>query len=157
MPTLAEYTDVYVKGAADVRAAVQGLSREQLLTRPIPGKWSTLEVLCHLADFEAIFADRMKRLIALGDTPLILAADDKLFAKALRYHDRDAEEEVVLIEATRGQMARILRTLTNDHLQLKGVHTAAGLITLEKVLQTAINHFSHHLPFVLEKRKALGV
>jgi hypothetical protein len=157
VPTPAEYADTYLKQAADLRAAVKGLTREQLLARPVAGKWSTLEVICHLADFEAVFADRMKRIIALGETPLIVAADDKLFAKALRYHDRDAEEELTLIDATRGQMARILRTLTPEQLQLTGVHTAAGLITVEKVINTALNHVAHHLPFVIEKRKALSV
>ena len=157
MPTAAELADAYLKGAADLRAAVAGMTREQLTTRPVPGRWSTLEVLCHLADFEPVFAERMKRIIALGPTPLLVAADEKLFAKELRYHDRDADEELALVEATRGQMARIIRRLAPEQLQLTGVHTAAGLVTLEKVIQTATNHVQHHLPFVVEKRKALGI
>ena len=157
MPTAAELADAYLKGAADLRAAVAGMTREQLTARPIPGRWSTLEVLCHLADFEPVFAERMKRIIALGPTPLLVAADEKLFAKELRYHDRDADEELAIIEATRGQMARIIRRLAPEQLQLSGVHTAAGLVTLEKVIQTATNHVQHHLPFVVEKRKALGI
>ena len=104
-----------------------------LTTRPVPGRWSTLEVLCHLADFEAVFAERMKRIIALGPTPLLVAADEKLFTKELKYHDRDADEELAIIEATRGQMARIIRRLAPEQLQLTGVHTAAGLITLPAV------------------------
>lgn len=156
MPTPAEYADAYRKQAADLRAAVKGMTREQFLARPVAGKWSTLEVICHLADFEAVFADRMKRIIALGETPLLVSADDTLFAKALRYHDRDAEEELTLIDATRGQMARILRTLTPEQLQQTGCHTAAGLVTVEKVINTALTHVAHHLPFVIEKRKALN-
>ncbi|HJZ60367.1 MAG TPA: DinB family protein [Gemmataceae bacterium] len=157
MPTPAELTDAYLKGAADLRAAVTGMTREQLVARPVPGRWSTLELICHLADFEAVFAERMKRIIALGETPLLVAADEKLFLKHLKYHDRDAGEELALIDATRGQMARLIRTLTPEQLQLTGVHTAAGLITLEKVIQTAINHVQHHLSFVPEKKKALGI
>ena len=57
--------DSYLAGARTLRQAVAGMSREQLRARPIPGKWSTLEVVCHLADFEPVFADRMKRVIAL--------------------------------------------------------------------------------------------
>jgi hypothetical protein len=33
------------------------MTREQLLARPVPGKWSTQEVVCHLADYEPIYAD----------------------------------------------------------------------------------------------------
>ena len=36
----------------------------------------------------------MKRIIALGDMPLLLAADENLFAKAFNYQDRDLEEEL---------------------------------------------------------------
>src|SRR5207253_4114349 len=106
---------------------------------------------------EAVFAERMKRIIALGPTPLLVAADEKLFTKELKYHDRDADEELALVGATRGQMARIVRRLAPEQLHLTGVHTAAGLVTLEKVIQTAIDHVQHHLSFVTEKRKALGI
>ena len=84
------------------------MNREQLLARPVPGKWSTLEVVCHLADFEPIFADRMKRVIA-EDRPPLIGADEKLFAGALAYQERELEEELTIIEQTRRQMARILR------------------------------------------------
>jgi hypothetical protein len=46
------------------------MSQEQLIARPIPGKWSTLEVVCHLADFEIVFADRIKRVIAENEPAL---------------------------------------------------------------------------------------
>ena len=41
-----------------LRNAVAGMTREQLVARPVPGRWSTLEVVCHVADFEPILADR---------------------------------------------------------------------------------------------------
>jgi DNA-binding NarL/FixJ family response regulator len=37
------------------------------------------------------------------------------------------------------------------------VGKAEGLQTLEKVIQVTIGHVPHHLPFVAEKRKALGL
>lgn len=157
MPTAAELADAYLKGAADLRAAVAGMTREQLAARPVAGKWSTLEVVCHIADFEPVLAERMKRIIALGDTPLLLAADENLFIQTLRYHDRDADEELAVVDATRRQMARIIRGLTAEQLQATGCHNKKGIITLEKAIQTAINHIPHHLPFVAEKRKALGI
>ncbi|MDB5307015.1 MAG: yfiT 3 [Gemmataceae bacterium] len=157
MSTSEQLADTYLKGAADLRAAVAGMTRDQLTARPVPGRWSTLEVICHIADFEAVLAERMKRIIALGDNPLLLVADENLFLEKLRYHDRDAEEELALIDATRKQMARIIRRLTPDQLQSTGVHSKKGLITLEKAIQTATNHVTHHLPFVAEKRKALGL
>src|SRR4051794_15440953 len=110
MATLAEMIDAYLAGPVQLRKAVAGMTPEQLRARPVAGKWSTLEVVCHLADFEPILADRMKRIIAL-DTPPLIGADENRFAAVLAYHHRDAEEELTLIERTRAQMARILRTL----------------------------------------------
>jgi hypothetical protein len=147
----------YVQGPIDLRVAVKGMTQEQLVARPVAGRMSTLEVLCHLADFEAIMADRMKRIIALGENPLFLAADENLFLAELRYQDRDAEEELALIEVTRKQMVHILRALKPEQFQKAGVHSMKGLLTLEKVVQGAVNHIVHHLPFIVEKRKALGV
>jgi hypothetical protein len=158
MPTPKELADQYLAGAAQLRAAVAGMTREQLLARPIAGKWSTMEVVCHIADFEPVLVERMKRILALGvgDVPLLLAADENLFVKALKYHERDVEEELALVDVTRKQMARIIRGLTPEQLQLTGNHNKKGLQTLEKVISMATNHITHHLPFIAEKRKALG-
>src|SRR5690348_14567988 len=82
MSSLAALIDNYLAGPRQLRQAVAGLSREQLLARPVPGKWSTLEVVCHLADFDPIIADRMKRVIA-EDRPQLLGADEQRFAAAL--------------------------------------------------------------------------
>src|SRR5436853_4098602 len=108
--------DAYLAGPAALRAAVRGMSREQLTARPVAGKWSTLEVVCHLADFDPILADRMKRIIA-EEQPQLLGADEKRFAAALAYHERDLEEELTILERTRSQMARILRKLPDEALQ----------------------------------------
>ncbi len=132
------------------------MTREQVLARPVPGKWSTLEVVCHLADFDPILADRMKRIIA-EDRPTLLGADEKHFAAALAYHERDLEEELALIEHTRSQMARILRTLPGEALARVGVHNERGEMTLERMLTIASNHIPHHVTFIQEKRKALGL
>jgi uncharacterized damage-inducible protein DinB len=156
MPSLAELIDNYLAGPPLLRQAVAGLTREQLLARPVPGKWSTLEVVCHLADFEPIYADRMKRVIA-EERPQLIGADEKRFAAALAYHERDLEEELTLIERTRGQLARILRTLTPEALRRAGVHNERGPRTLEDLLTGANNHIAHHVRFIADKRRALGL
>src|SRR5438067_1021474 len=130
MSSLAELIDSYLAGPPALRRAVAGLTREQLLARPVPGKWSTLEVVCHLADFDPILADRMKRVIA-EDRPQLLGADENRFAAALAYHERDLDEELALIEGTRSQMARILRRLGPEALGRVGVHNERGPRTLE--------------------------
>ncbi len=156
MNPLPALIDTYLAGPFALRQAVAGMAREQLLARPIEGRWSTLEVVCHLADFDPILADRMKRIIA-EDRPALLGADEKRFAAALAYHERDIEEELAILQNTRSQMARILRTLTPQALQRIGVHNERGEMTLERVINTCINHIPHHIAYIMDKRKALGL
>jgi uncharacterized damage-inducible protein DinB len=156
MSSLSPLIDNYLAGIETLRQAVAGMSDYQLVARPVAGKWSTLEVVCHLADFEPIFADRMKRVIAL-DQPMLLGADENRFAATLAYQQRNLDEELTVIEVTRAQMARILRTLPEEALQRVGIHNERGPRTLEQLLVGATNHITHHVAFILDKRRALGL
>jgi uncharacterized damage-inducible protein DinB len=144
----------YLAGPGLVRRAVVGMTREQLLARPIPGKWSTQEVVCHLADYEPIYADRMKRVIALKE-PELLKGDPGLFAARLAYDQRVVEEELALIEMTRKQMARILRALKSEDFQRKGGHSRDGALTLENLLERIVAHIPHHVRFIEDKKRAM--
>lgn len=157
--TVTTLADAYESGAAALRAAVAGMTRDQLLARPVPGKWSTLEVVAHIADMDPMLADRMKRIIAApdGEPPLLVVADENRYAATLKYPDRDIEEELAVVDATRRQMARVLRGLAPEQFQRAGVHTIRGLLTLERVVQLATSHIPNHLAHVAEKRKALGI
>jgi uncharacterized damage-inducible protein DinB len=156
MTGLQSLIDAYAQGPSTLRQAIAGMTREQLRAHPVPGKWSTHEVVCHLADFEPILADRIKRVIA-EDRPSLIGANENRFAASLAYDQREVEEELALIEYTRRQLARILATLPASALQRIGVHNERGERTLEQLLSTAINHIPHHVKFIEEKRRALGL
>ncbi len=145
----------YEAGPGQLRLLVQGLSAEQLTARPIPGKWSILEVVCHLADFEPIYAGRMKWVIA-QDQPLLPGGDPDLFAARLAYHERDVEEELAIIAAVRSSTARILKTLKPGDFARTGQHTSDGPLSLEQLLSRVTGHITHHLPFISEKLAALN-
>ena len=149
----------YLDGIEVLRRAVAGMTPEQLVARPVAGRWSTLEVVCHLADFEPIYADRMKRVIAT-DRPLMLSAGHEAFARSLTYHGRDIDEELALIEATRKQMARILRNVHQDAWERVGIYRHEGQEeerSLRRLLEMITGHIPHHAAFIAQKRRALGV
>src|SRR5437763_15259918 len=106
----AQMIEAYLNGIQILRQAVAGMTREQLTARPVPGKWRTFEVVCHLADSDQCYAHRMKRVIA-EERPLLIGYDESRFTASLGYHAMDLEEQLALIEVTRRQMARLLRTL----------------------------------------------
>jgi hypothetical protein len=152
----AELIAAYEQGAATVSAAVAGMNAQQLPARPVPGKWSTLQVVAHLADWEPIGAERMKRTIAL-DRPLLLAADENALAATLAYDGRDVEEELTLVRAVRSEMSRILRAQPAPAWERKAVHTERGLMTLRQIVELNKWHLEHHVKFIHEKRQKLGI
>ncbi len=153
-----DYTQLindYCAGPAKLRRAVDGMTAEQIDARPIPGRWSTKEVICHIADFELIYADRLKRVIA-ETGPTLFGGDPDLFAARLAYDLRDVEVELTLIEAVRRQVEPILRSLKPEGFQRAGNHSEAGPITLERLLANITDHIPHHIAFIDEKRAALS-
>ncbi|QDU93514.1 DinB family protein [Lignipirellula cremea] len=147
--------DAYLAGVDQLQAAIAGMTAEQLDAAPAEGKWSTRQVICHLADFEPVYLDRITRIIA-EDEPSFFSGDPDLFAARLAYAQRDLAEEMQLIGAVRRHLARILRTLPAADFQRRGNHSADGPVTLEKLLRHITAHIPHHLPFIAEKRRLLG-
>lgn len=150
----AQLVSQYCAGPDLLRAAVAGMTAEQLDARPVPGKWSTRQVICHLADFEAVYMERMQRVIAECE-PTMFSGDPDLFAERLAYNRRDVSVELDFIETTRKHMEPILRSLQPGDYQRHGNHSQAGLITLEKLLTDITNHIPHHIKFIDQKRTAL--
>ncbi len=147
--------DAYLAGPEELRVVVGGMIREDLIARPIPGKWSVLEVVCHLADTEANIAHRLKRVLAEDRPEFERVQPDRMLA-ALAYHSRDVNEELAMIDLTRKQIARILENLPAEARERLGVIKERGARTVTEMLNGAIEHLKHHLRFIIEKRQALG-
>jgi uncharacterized damage-inducible protein DinB len=148
--------DAFLDSVTRLRRAVADLSPEQLRARPVPGKWSTLEVVCHLVDSDQAWCHRMKRVIA-EERPLLIGYDETRFTAALSYHEADLEEQLALMEGMRSQMARTLRAQPESAWSRTGVHSERGLITLAEMLRLEAEHVPHHITHILEKREAMGL
>jgi uncharacterized damage-inducible protein DinB len=144
----------YLAGPDLLRQAVAGMTSEQLRAAPIPGKWSTQQVVCHVADFEPVYADRFKRAIAENE-PTVMSGDPDEFAARLAYDKRDVAEELELIAITRRQVGRILATLSEQDFERRAIHSERGPITIRMMLTDITNHIPHHIRFIEEKRRAL--
>ena len=146
--------DEYFAGPQKLRDAIAGMTAEQINAAPIPDKWSTRQVICHIADFEPVYADRMKRALAENE-PTVFGGDPDRFAARLAYDSRDIEEDLQMIESVRKHMARILHTLNADDFQRKVNHAEAGPLTVEQLLTNITKHIPHHITFIEEKRTAM--
>jgi uncharacterized damage-inducible protein DinB len=146
----------YARAPDLIDAAVRGLSREHLLARPIPGKWTMLELVAHLADTDQVYADRMKRVLAM-EKPTLIGFPESDYVERLDYRSRDIDEELTLIRVTRLQMLRVLRAVPATAWDRQGIHNEAGPVSLRQLVQTMIDHVDYHLKFAADKRKKLGL
>ncbi len=151
-----ELIDAFLDSLPRLRRAVADLSPDQLRARPVPGKWSTLEVVCHLVDSDQAWCHRMKRVIA-EERPLLIGYDETRFTASLPYQESDLNETLALMEGMRRQMARTLRALPEAAWSRTGVHSERGLVTLAEMLRLEAEHVPHHIVHILEKRRAMGL
>jgi hypothetical protein len=148
--------DAYLAGPNQLRSAVAGLSRGQLISRPVAGRWSALEVVCHLGDTDANIVHRLKRVLS-AERPVFDRVQPDLMLSALAYRDRDVEEKLDIFDLTRRQIGRILRASPPEAWERTGVVGDRCDRTVGQMINGAVEHLAHHVGFVIEKRRALGI
>jgi hypothetical protein len=150
----------YLATCAAVRAAFHGMSRELLMARPVANKWSALEVLCHLVDTDLVVALRIRAALT-SDCPRLIAATHEQLTTVLASDSRDAEEELRLFQTIRNETARIIRAMPPNVLDRQAVLVKAEGVevtrSIRQFLTGITGHVAHHLAFVHEKRRALGL
>ncbi|MFN3603754.1 MAG: DinB family protein [Leptonema sp. (in: bacteria)] len=144
----------YLQGPQKLEETILGMSEEELFLRPIPEKWTTLEVICHISDMELVYADRIKRIL-VEENPILTNANENLYAKKLFYHKRKATEEMHFIYSIRNQISKILNNLDISDWFRIGIHSLIGEINLYQIVQNITNHIPHHIQFILEKKKII--
>lgn len=150
----AELIQRYLADPAAVRQAIEGLSAAEIDSTPIAGTWSIRQVICHLADAEILYADRLKRVNA-EHQPTLMKVKPEQFLAALGVPRRDLQNELQLIETVRRQIGRILAVLQPAQFERIGIHSADGPLTLRTILQRVTDHIPHHLAFVEEKKRRI--
>lgn len=147
--------DQFEAGTRTLADSVRGLSRAELLARPVPGTWSIQQIVLHLLDSDLVIADRMKRIIA-EENPALIGFDESKFAAALHYDDQEIADAVALFGLNRKMMARLLRRLPAEAFARSGTHSERGRETLAMYVEGACRHLAHHLKFLYDKRAKLG-
>src|SRR4029079_12688929 len=108
---MSEIIDQYEQGGAKLKEAVRGLSEKDLRWTPPKdagiGAWSIHQILVHLQDAETAFFDRVRRIVAEENPPL-LAWNENKFAERLSYDKQSSEDAVALIDLMRRQLSRVL-------------------------------------------------
>ena len=111
------------------------MTPEEVLARPVSGKWSTVECVGHIADTEIFFTDRIVRTIAM-DRPLLMSPDEKLYIERLDEGDalldtlEDAIRAVPVVALLSGRTdAGKAATASHTGSMVPQWERAAGLLT----------------------------
>ena len=150
-----ELTHAYEKATHILSYATSNLKREDLLATPGPGLWSLTEVILHIVDCDLVFSDRIKRVIA-EENPTLMAFDENKWKENLAYKPENVSASVRLFSANREYIAQILNSISEQDLQRTGIHSQAGTLTLQQLIEKANWHFDHHVKFLYGKRANIG-
>lgn len=147
--------DRYEAGAELLAPAIAGLSNAELDAHPIAGTWTIRQIVVHLLESELAAAHRMRRIIA-EDRPLVIAYDETRMAESCFYEHEDMVRVCRMFADTRRMMSGVLRRLPDEAFARACVHNQNGLVTLARMVEMYAGHLSHHMKFLLEKRRLLG-
>ena len=152
---IASLIEAYERGPELLKAAVRKFPANRLADPLPPGEWSVLQIVCHLSDFEVVFADRLKAVVA-EDGPQLPVRDENRFSARLHYENRQISDELELIALIRRQVAQLLRSLNADDFRRVGIHSEAGPLTLQQLLARIGGHLPHHAEFIERKLQLLS-
>jgi uncharacterized damage-inducible protein DinB len=147
--------DVLRTTEAGLRRSLEGLSQAQIAEPEASGKWSTRQVMQHLADSELVWAYRL-RLVLAQDRPELKGYDQDVWADRLRYHEADAARAVDEFSVLRRSNVRLLQSASAADLKRVGVHAERGEESVEHMVRLYAGHDLLHLNQLARIRQAVA-
>ena len=139
------YIEQYGRGWDELARQLMQTPRDMWQFKPTPADWSVHEILVHMADSETNSFLRCRRAIAQPGEA-IMAYDQDVWANALDYHQRDADDAIALLRLVRKMTYELIRVLpeatwsnTYFHPELKQD------VPLEAWLVTYAGHIPGHI------------
>jgi uncharacterized damage-inducible protein DinB len=125
-----------------IEQLMEDLGAERMDQPPAPGKWSSREIVCHLADTELAFAFRLRQTLAEEDH-VIQPFDQEKWA--VNYAAYDAREALTLFCAVRNWNMSLLRSVDPDLHDRTVTHPERGAMTFWTIVETMAGHDLNHL------------
>jgi hypothetical protein len=148
-----ESLELFRKGPQILDAAIEGVSKEESLFAPFPGKWTIREIARHLADTELVVGMRLRQMIA-EERPLMALFDQDLWADRLHYNQCDPYESAALFRLLREDISNILAALPGAMFERVGLHPERGAGTLGEWVTRFGAHVEKHAGQIRAIREA---
>jgi DinB superfamily len=140
---------------AALRAAVAGLSAEQLDTPYRDGGWTVRQVTHHVPDSHMNAYVRYK-LALTEDEPTIKPYAEDRWAQLADTQATPIEVSLTLLESLHERWAQLLHALRPEDWKRQFRHPDIGVVSLEKNLALYAWHGKHHVAHVTELKKRMG-
>lgn len=132
-----------LRGDADVWRSILA-DRVDVVTRPNPGTWSTLEYACHVRDVFRIFRVRLDRMLT-EDDPEFANWDQDATAVESAYGEQDPAVVASEIGESAEALATLFDSVDGEQWQRTGRRTGGSNFTVETFARYLIHDPVHHL------------
>ncbi len=138
-----------------MRAAVNGLSEEQLNTPYRPEGWTVRQVVHHVPESHMNSYVRFK-LAVTEEEPTIKPYFEDRWARLDDANQAPIELSLDLLEALHRRWTWFLRSLTATDFQRTFRHPELGTVSLDKNLALYAWHGRHHVAHITSLRERMG-
>jgi uncharacterized glyoxalase superfamily protein PhnB/uncharacterized damage-inducible protein DinB len=140
---------------ANLRAAVAGLTPEQLQHPYRDEGWSVAQVVHHLADSHMNSYIRFK-LAATADNPTVVGYDEAAWARFPDAAATDLTASLAILDAVHARWLAFLDSLQPDAFARTFNHSVLGPVSLDRALALYAWHGRHHVAHITGLRTRLG-
>ena len=132
------------EGPAWARARLTERSSEAWRRAPAPGRWSALEVVCHLADVDReVYLPRVERM-RVETLPAFQSVDPPPWAEARKYREREPAAAIADWGEARERLIERLAPLRREDWARVAVHSVSGHVTLGDFVRGWTDHDLAH-------------
>lgn len=128
---------------------LQGLTSEEADYRHDPRRFTIREIMAHLADWDEIFLERLKR-VRDEDNPTIEGLDEGELAQLHNYAISDPHQQLTLFRQRRARLVGYLRELETRDWSRGCLRPEIGSTNMEEMALIIPLHDTYHLLQVTE-------
>jgi uncharacterized damage-inducible protein DinB len=150
-----QFIDQIAEAPAKLRAAVRGLSDEQLDTPYRSGGWTVRQVVHHLPDSHLNSYVRFK-LAMTEQEPTIKPYEQQLWAELADSRTAPIEMSLDLLDALHKRWVLLLKSLKASGFSRTFRHPEMGIMTLDRTLALYAWHSLHHVAHITLLRQRMG-